>query len=275
MRDDAMRTIRDVDTAKRKAVRKARGAVSLAADAKILLEAKQILDPTDFLNWGEQYPAILWTGVGIQNDRVTKLELADIPLGGRIPPQIGQLDKLRTLNLTNAQLSGSIPPELGDLKNLEFLLLNHNNLFDALPDELGKLDKLKILGIRVGNHLTHYLPTGLVPLVKSGKLITDVELRDVRRTVPQMVFGCQYADCAAECTYPADMLYWFVDGWYCDECLHFYLIDIDGEDIDGGKAADEKSNGDEKWYEKHKGMTLKQYLQCNNDQLLAALMHSY
>lgn len=271
-----MRPIRDVNTTTRKAVRKASAAISLAADAKILLEAKQILDPTDFLNWGEEYPALLWTGVGIQNNRVTRLELADIPLGGGIPPQLGKLDKLRTLNLTNTQLRGSIPPELGELKNLEFLLLNHNILSGALPEELGKLQRLKILGLRVGNHLTHYLPPGLVPLVKSGHLITDVEIVDVRRTVPQMVFGCQYGDCAAGMTYPADMLYWFVNGWYCDECLHFYLIDIDDDEVEDKDEENVKSDERKgQWYEKRKGMTLKQYLQCNNDQLLAALMDSY
>ena len=131
-------------------------------DCAVLLAARDILAGDVALNWSRTVPVNRWQGVTVDGPegRVTGLHLAGLGLNGRIPPDLGRLDRLVWLRLQRNRLTGRIPPELGDLASLERLLLNYNGLTGAVPPELGKLDRLKVLKLRQ-NHLTGPVPATL------------------------------------------------------------------------------------------------------------------
>ena len=132
------------------------------ADCAILLAAKDILAGDVALNWSRAVPVNRWRGVTVDGPegRITKLKLRGLGLNGRIPSDLGRLDRLVWLFLQRNRLAGRIPPELGDLASLERLILSHNSLTGAIPPELGKLDRLKVLRLRQ-NHLTGPVPATL------------------------------------------------------------------------------------------------------------------
>ena len=103
-----------------------------------------------------------WQGVTVDGPegRVTGLHLAGLGLNGRIPSDLGRLDRLVSLALPRNRLTGRIPPELGDLASLEHLKLNFNALTGGIPPELAKLANLKDLQLRE-NRLTGPVPAAL------------------------------------------------------------------------------------------------------------------
>ena len=119
----------------------------LRADCAVLLAARDVLAGTGRLNWSERIPIEFWQGVtvGSSLERVTKLELPDSSLNGRIPPALGRLHQLVSLDLSRNQLTGPLPPELGELANLENLRLSSNALRGPIPPELRKLGNLRHL----------------------------------------------------------------------------------------------------------------------------------
>ena len=89
-------------------------------DCQILLRIKDTLQGNaDVLNWHEDLPASEWIGVSVANHRVVQLDLRAKQLTGKIPSELGKLDKLKYLDLSNNFLKGAIPAELGDLANLQ------------------------------------------------------------------------------------------------------------------------------------------------------------
>ena len=132
------------------------------ADCAVLLATRDILAGDMTLNWSRTVPVDRWQGVTVDGPEghVTGLYLAGLGLNGRIPSDLGRLDRLVSLNLQRNRLTGRIPPELGDLASLERLVLNYNGLTGAIPPELGKLDRLEVLKLRQ-NHLTGPVPAAL------------------------------------------------------------------------------------------------------------------
>ena len=132
------------------------------ADCAVLLAARDILAGDIVLNWHRAVPVNRWQGVTVDGPegRVTRLELTVLGLNGRIPSDLGRLDRLVQLSLPHNRLAGRIPPELGNLASLESLNLNHNTLTGAIPPELAKLENLKELRL-VGNRLTGPVPAAL------------------------------------------------------------------------------------------------------------------
>ena len=99
-------------------------------------------------NWLTSEPIYNWFGVTIDNNqRVTKIEVAENNLTGTIPNEIGNLSQLTDLVLSVNNLSGSIPIEIGNLTLLENLYLHTNNLDGEIPKEFENLTNLKILDI--------------------------------------------------------------------------------------------------------------------------------
>ena len=128
-------------------------------------------------NWLSDAPLADWHGVEIDGEgRVTRLELPENGLSGRLPPEIGGLAKLDALELPGNRLTGPIPPELGGLASLVTLELWGNAISGALPSELGGLASLRWLSVS-GNRLTGPIPPEIGNLSELGRMfLNDNEL---------------------------------------------------------------------------------------------------
>ena len=118
-------------------------------------------------NWLTNAPLNQWHGVETDAaGRVVELSLGSrwlfqsFGLKGRLPPELGELDKLRTLGLWATELSGPIPPELGNLAELTGLLLYHTDLSGPIPSELGQLANLEVLNLQ-DNRISGTIPPKL------------------------------------------------------------------------------------------------------------------
>ena len=121
--------------------------------------------------WLSTRPIGEWHGVIVdENVRVTRLELGENDLNGRIPPQLGGLSNLQVLELWGNELKGGIPAELGDLSNLRTLELGANELIGEIPPELGLLYNLKMLYL-YRNQLVGAIPPELGDLLSLQRLI--------------------------------------------------------------------------------------------------------
>ncbi len=143
----------------------------LLADRAILLTVRDILAGTVSLNWDESLPLAYWEGV-VLNDtpaRVIELNLPEKGLNGRIPPELGGLDRLEALRLQRNQLTGPLPPQLGRLANLRKLALSSNALAGPIPPQLGKLANLRELALD-SNALIGTIPPELGRLATIEKL---------------------------------------------------------------------------------------------------------
>ena len=138
------------------------------ADCAVLLATRDILAGDMALNWSRVVSVNSWQGVTADGPegRVTGLDLAGLGLNGRIPSDIGRLDRLVSLSLQRNRLTGRIPSELGDLASLEHLNLDYNALTGAIPPELAKLENLEDLWLRE-NRLTGPVPAALGELAPS------------------------------------------------------------------------------------------------------------
>ena len=135
--------------------------VGLVSDCAALLATKNTLEGTEgYLNWSADVRISGWRGVTIAKNRVSKLELSNHLLNGRIPSELGNLAKITDLDLSDNQLTGAIPAELGNLANLWSLRLFHIQLTGAIPAELGNLTYLAQLYLG-GNRLTGAIPAEL------------------------------------------------------------------------------------------------------------------
>ena len=135
------------------------------ADCAVLLAMRDILAGEVALNWSNAVPVDRWRGVSVDGPegRITGLVLTGLGLNGRIPTDLGRLDRLVSLFLNRNRLTGRIPAALGDLASLKILRLDFNALTGGIPPELAKLDRLVSLGLR-GNRLTGPVPAALEEL---------------------------------------------------------------------------------------------------------------
>ena len=133
----------------------------LVSDCAALLASKDTLEGTEgYLNWSADVRISGWRGVTIESDRISRLELDEHLLNGRIPAELGNLANLTNLDLSDNQLTGAIPVELANLANLSSLRLFHNQLTGAIPAELGNIVYLSQLYLG-GNRLTGEIPSEL------------------------------------------------------------------------------------------------------------------
>ncbi|WP_420441654.1 Ig-like domain-containing protein [Candidatus Palauibacter sp.] len=91
-------------------------------------------------NWQTDAPLAEWYGVDIDaRGRVSRLNLANNNVGGRMTPELRHLTGLTELILQRNRLRGPIPQELGELSKLEVLSLASNKLTGSIPEELARL----------------------------------------------------------------------------------------------------------------------------------------
>ena len=122
-------------------------------------------------NWLTDAPLAAWHGVQVDaRGRVSRLNLDDNDVGGRLPAELGHLTALVELSLRGNHLAGPIPPELGKLSQLELLDLHANQLTGLIPVELGNLQSLRSMAI-ARNRLTGLIPRELGQLDNLERLI--------------------------------------------------------------------------------------------------------
>ncbi len=137
-----------------------RATPALVGDRTVLLAAKEALVGGAPLNWSYATPTASWQGVTMRPDgdgRVFALDLRDMNLAGRIPPELGDLTHLEFLLLDGNRLTGTIPPELGNLTRLAMLSLDGNRLTGPIPPEIGNLLNIRQLWL-ADNQLTGTIP---------------------------------------------------------------------------------------------------------------------
>ena len=139
----------------------------LVADCNALLAARDKLRGTAALNWAPDTSITQWDGVrtGGVPRRVTSLKGQNRKLDGRMPAEIGSLDKLVDLWLYNNELTGPIPAEIGNLSDLRTLMLKDNDLSGQIPLSLDNLT-LDRLWLR-GNSFTGCVPRNLTLVADS------------------------------------------------------------------------------------------------------------
>ena len=197
------------------------GFAGLAADAAVLLAARDALSVPHAPNWRSDVPVEEWRGVTVGGvpPRVVALDLSRTELDGRIPPELGGLTRLIALRLDGNSLSGPLPPALGDLADLRELALQGNALSGPLPPELGRLRNLEILRLD-DNHLSGRIPVelgelerlatarldgndlfGPLPRVAAAAVGDEERLRDAPADIfclkPLPDSGTVFADCLA------------------------------------------------------------------------------
>ncbi|CAN1175704.1 LRR receptor kinase BAK1 [Linum perenne] len=122
-----------------------------------------LIDPNDVLgSWDfSLVDPCTWSHVTCnKDDSVTRVELGNDGLSGKLVPDLGLLKNLKYLSVYNNTISGSIPSELGNLTELGSLDLYLNRFTGPIPESLGNLSKLKFM--RLGNNnLTGSIPTSL------------------------------------------------------------------------------------------------------------------
>ena len=138
--------------------------LDLFEDGVRLMRVRDILAGDAVLNWSYARPVSSWQGVSIgSTGRVVGLELRNLNLTGRIPPELGELNHLYVLRLDGNRLTGPIPPELGNLTRLFLLSLDGNRLTGPIPPELANLSNIGQLSL-ADNRLTGSIPPELAEI---------------------------------------------------------------------------------------------------------------
>ncbi|KAM3350767.1 hypothetical protein ACQJBY_023064 [Aegilops geniculata] len=149
-----------------------------------------VRDPRGVLrrSWTARTPFCGWLGVSCdaRGRRVAALSLPGMPLGGAIPPELGNLSFISHLNLSRTGLAGVIPAELGRLARLRHLDLDENRLSGTIPSALGNLTELQYLHIGY-NSLSGAIPTQLHAL-RNLRYI-NLNSNDLSGTIPPGLFN--------------------------------------------------------------------------------------
>nr|GEV96547.1 brassinosteroid insensitive 1-associated receptor kinase 1-like [Tanacetum cinerariifolium] len=145
---------------------------------------KHLTDPNNVLeSWNATFVnPCTWFHITCNNENsVTRVDLGNANLTGRLAWQLGQLKNLQYLELYSNNIIGRIPRVLGNLTNLVSLDLYQNQLRGPIPETLGKLQKLRFLRLH-DNNLTGTIPYSLTTITTLQVL--DLSNNDLSGYVP-------------------------------------------------------------------------------------------
>lgn len=109
-------------------------------------------------------PLDTWVGITVDADRrVTKIELPNNNLRGRLPHHLDVLDKVRDLNLASNELGGVIPSDIVGMTGMQSLRLEQNNIYGEIPSGLDAMQDLQVLYL-YDNQLSGTIPGDLANL---------------------------------------------------------------------------------------------------------------
>ncbi|KAG7579046.1 Leucine-rich repeat-containing N-terminal plant-type [Arabidopsis thaliana x Arabidopsis arenosa] len=112
-------------------------------------------------------------------NKVTRVDLGNAKLSGKLVPELGQLSNLQYLELYSNNITGEIPEELGNLMELVSLDLYANSISGPIPSSLGKLGKLRFLRLN-NNSLSGEIPMTLTAVqlqvldISNNRLTGDI-----------------------------------------------------------------------------------------------------
>jgi Leucine-rich repeat (LRR) protein len=163
-------------------------------------------DSTNGQNWSTPWdleqPVSSWSGITINQDRVTRISITSNTLSGNLPEQMTDLDSLDyltirlnteltkfpyflaslknlyQLNLANNGID-TLTSEIGNFKHLQYLYLNSNKIIGELPAELGQLTTLTHFNISQ-NDFSGIIPVEILNLTNlesfraGGNLFTSM-----------------------------------------------------------------------------------------------------
>ncbi|KAG7536682.1 Protein kinase-like domain superfamily [Arabidopsis suecica] len=128
-------------------------------DVSALLRFKSKADLWNKINTSSHF--CQWWGVTCYGNRVVRLVIEDLYLGGRlVADSVNKLDQLRVLSLKNTSLTGPLP-DFSGLVNLKSLFLDHNSFSGSFPLSALALHRFRTLDFSY-NNLTGPIPPGLV-----------------------------------------------------------------------------------------------------------------
>jgi len=114
--------------------------------------------------------------------RVTRIELSDNNLSGRIHSLLGQLTALRTLRLSSNRIDGRLPEDLfHQLTQLQYLSLSVNAISGPIPYSVGSLTNLEQLELDE-NLLASTIPDSISNL--SSALFISLHENSITGTIP-------------------------------------------------------------------------------------------
>jgi hypothetical protein len=110
--------------------------------------------------WTTAENECVWAGVTCDNDNVvTEIALKDNNLHGRIPPDIGLLDRVHFLSLDDNKLTGPLPTSIGRMSRMSSFWLDDNRLTGTIPTQVGLWGAAMGSFWLEGNSITGTLPT--------------------------------------------------------------------------------------------------------------------
>lgn len=102
-----------------------------------------------------------WYGVTVTNGDITRIQLSNNRLTGKIPLNIGDLQSLITLNFyRNPGLTGRIPTSIGTIATLEEINLSTCHLSGNIPGAIFNLPALRSFDVSI-NDLTGLIPANV------------------------------------------------------------------------------------------------------------------
>jgi hypothetical protein len=127
-------------------------------------------------NWGEVVDINTWHGITVNNienkNYITKINLSDNNLSGKLPKELGGLVKLEELDLSNNNLTGEIPSELSTLISLKKINLSKNYLNGEISIAIASWTVLEDL-ILFDNLFSGSIPPFLKNLIKLKNFIIN------------------------------------------------------------------------------------------------------
>ncbi|XP_043724119.1 probable LRR receptor-like serine/threonine-protein kinase At1g74360 [Telopea speciosissima] len=111
------------------------GASSLQSDKEVLLELKTFLKANNpfnrgrYMEWNNNSSPCDWPGIFCSvNERVTRINLSDYNISGKMFGNFSCVTELSELDLSKNTIEGPIPDDFNRCKNLRYLNLSHNIL---------------------------------------------------------------------------------------------------------------------------------------------------